>query len=54
LPITQEILADVLGLSIVHVNRTLRAMRREGLVETRGNHSVLIEEERLKAIADLS
>jgi CRP-like cAMP-binding protein len=54
LPITQEILADVLGLSIVHVNRTLRAMRREGVVETRGNHSVLIEEERLKAIADLS
>ena len=32
LPLTQEVLADTLGLSIVHVNRTLRRLRKEGLV----------------------
>ncbi len=32
LPLTHEILADTLGLSIVHVNRTLRRLRDDGLV----------------------
>ncbi len=32
LPLTQEILADALGLSIVHVNRTLRRLRQQGLI----------------------
>ena len=32
LPLTQGVLADVLGLSIVHVNRTLRWLNDEGLV----------------------
>ena len=31
-PITQEQLADALGLTSVHVNRTLKALRDEGLV----------------------
>ena len=31
-PITQEQLADAVGLTPVHVNRTLRALREEGLV----------------------
>ncbi|MCR5874810.1 helix-turn-helix domain-containing protein [Phenylobacterium sp. J426] len=35
LPITQEIMADLLGLSIVHVNRTLQQLRREGLLTYR-------------------
>lgn len=30
-PVTQEILADTLGLSVVHVNRTLRCLREDGL-----------------------
>lgn len=29
-PVTQEILADTLGLSVVHVNRTLRSLREDG------------------------
>ena len=33
LPLTQEILADTLGLSIVHVNRTLRRLRSQGLIK---------------------
>lgn len=32
LPVTQELFADALGLSVVHINRTLQQMRREGLV----------------------
>ncbi|MFW2348921.1 Crp/Fnr family transcriptional regulator [Qipengyuania sp.] len=33
LPITQAQIADMLGLSLVHTNRTLRQLEREGLVE---------------------
>lgn len=33
LPITQGQIADMLGLSLVHTNRTLRQLEREGLVE---------------------
>ena len=36
LPITQEMLADALGLTSVHVNRTLTALRRDGLLTLRG------------------
>ncbi len=34
MPLTQEVLGDVLGLSTVHVNRTLQQLRREGLLKT--------------------
>ncbi|WP_245262405.1 Crp/Fnr family transcriptional regulator [Mesorhizobium sp. WSM3626] len=34
LPITQAELADALGLSTVHVNRTLQELRRNGLIST--------------------
>jgi|TARA_R110002072_G_scaffold10935_1_gene50413 CRP-like cAMP-binding protein len=33
LPLTQEVLADTLGLSIVHVNRTLRKLRNDRMIE---------------------
>lgn len=36
MPLTQETLADALGLTSVHVNRTLQAMRRDGVLEWRG------------------
>lgn len=36
-PVTQTQLADVTGLTAVHVNRTLQLMRREGLVEVKHN-----------------
>jgi CRP-like cAMP-binding protein len=32
-PLTQELLADALGLTAVHVNRTMRQLRTEGLIE---------------------
>jgi CRP-like cAMP-binding protein len=45
LPLTQEILADTLGLSIVHVNRTLQQLRRAGLIELRSGVAILLEPE---------
>ncbi len=35
MPMTQEMLADALGLTSVHVNRTLQSMRRDGVLEWR-------------------
>jgi len=32
MPLTQEVLSDCLDLSIVHVNRTLQQIRRDGLL----------------------
>ena len=34
LPVTQEQLADALGLTSVHVNRTMQQLRTEGLIVT--------------------
>ena len=36
LPMTQEQLADTLGLTAVHVNRMMQVLRRRGLIETDG------------------
>ncbi|WP_010546235.1 Crp/Fnr family transcriptional regulator [Sphingomonas elodea] len=36
MPLTQETLADALGLTSVHVNRTLQSMRRDNVLEWRG------------------
>jgi len=52
LPITQEEMGDALGLSIVHVNRTLQAMRRAGLITLKNTLLVIKDVERLKAFAD--
>jgi CRP-like cAMP-binding protein len=51
LPITQIDLGDCLGLSVVHTNRTLQALRGERLVETDRSGFNLLDEERLKELA---
>lgn len=43
LPMTQEQIADTVGLTPVHVNRTLKALDREGLT-TRRKRSVVIQD----------
>lgn len=43
LPMTQEEVSDVIGLTSVHVNRTLQALRGDGHVERRG-HDVVIRD----------
>jgi len=52
LPLTQEIIADSLGLSIVHLNRTLQQLRRDGIVEVKGGAARLLDPGRLRGIAD--
>ena len=52
MPLTQEILADALGLSIVHVNRTLQQLRREGLIELHSGVAILLDRDRLADIAE--
>jgi CRP-like cAMP-binding protein len=39
LPFSQEIMADVLGLSVPHLNRTMQQLRSEGLI-SRGSPTV--------------
>ena len=51
LPLTQEHLADALGLSVVHVNRTLRALRTKGLLEIRFGGVTLLHRQQLASIA---
>lgn len=54
LPLTQEILADTLGLSIVHVNRTLRRLRENGLLHIRGDRVVITDLRELMRVAEFS
>lgn len=52
LPLTQEQLADVLGLTPVHVNRMLRQLRGKGQVETAGRRMRIVDPEGLRALAE--
>jgi CRP-like cAMP-binding protein len=51
LPVTQEMLADALGLSVVHTNRILQRLRREHLIEWNSSAINLLQP---KALEDLS
>ncbi|HTI67268.1 MAG TPA: helix-turn-helix domain-containing protein [Caulobacteraceae bacterium] len=52
LPATQEVLADALGLSVVHINRILQQLRREKLIELHSGRVVLLNPDLLTAISD--
>lgn len=51
MPLTQEEMADVLGLTAVHVNRTLQAMRAEGLITLRDQRLTIEDWPALKRAA---
>lgn len=53
LPLTQEQIGDVLGLTSVHVNRTMRLLEREGLVVREGHRIVLCDLAALRQISPL-
>jgi CRP-like cAMP-binding protein len=42
LPITQTELGDALGLSTVHVNRSLQELRGDGLIQLRGRSLAIL------------
>jgi CRP-like cAMP-binding protein len=52
MPVTQELIGDALGLSVPHVNRTLRRLRQDELVKIEGHVVILQDVEALAALAD--
>ncbi|MGH6949425.1 MAG: Crp/Fnr family transcriptional regulator [Vitreimonas sp.] len=52
LPLTQEAIGDAVGLSVVHVNRTLQDMRRRGLIELRQGRIALLQPDHMAEIAE--
>ena len=52
LPMTQTQLADALALTAVHVNRTIRTLREEGLVELDKRAVKIIDFQRLALIGE--
>ncbi|MFC7537347.1 Crp/Fnr family transcriptional regulator [Sphingomonas sp. GCM10030256] len=52
LPLTQEELGQVLGLTSVHVNRTLQLLREQGTVEFRSGRVTIFDVEQLRHSAE--
>ncbi len=52
IPLTQQDIGDVLGLSTVHVNRTLQALRDEGLLASKGRSYTIRDRSRLQSLAE--
>jgi CRP-like cAMP-binding protein len=52
LPLTQTDLADTMGMSDVHVNRSLQELRQEELIELRRGHLTIPDPSRLQAVAE--
>jgi CRP-like cAMP-binding protein len=54
LPLTQETMADALGLSVVHLNRVLRQLRAANVVQVRGGVATVHDAKALAAAAVLA
>jgi CRP-like cAMP-binding protein len=54
LPITQAEVGDTLGLTNVHVNRTLQELRNRKLIELRGKHLTILDLEALQKLSMFS
>ena len=52
LPLTQEVIADLMGLSVVHVNRTLRQLRLRGLIEMKGKQVYFVAKDAAEDVAE--
>jgi CRP-like cAMP-binding protein len=52
LPLTYDSLADTVGLSVVHVNRTLQTLRRDGLIELRQGRVRLLDLDAMRTACD--
>jgi len=50
-PLTQHVLADVRGVSVVHVNRTVQQLRHDDLLDVKGGRVHLMNPERLQTLA---
>jgi DNA-binding transcriptional regulator LsrR (DeoR family) len=52
LKLTQTDLAECLGLTSVHINRTLKELREQGLLEFRGGRVSLLDLPALERVAE--
>ncbi len=52
LPLSQSEMADVLGLSLVHMNRVIQTLRRESLISWNNQTITILDWERLKEVAE--
>lgn len=53
LPLTQDHIADALGLTSVHVNKMLRTLREDGLLRFKNGQLNILDAKRLAAIGEL-
>jgi CRP-like cAMP-binding protein len=51
-PLTQELIGDAVGLTTVHVNRTLRSLREDKLVAVDGKRVTILDFEALSLVSD--
>lgn len=54
LPITQAEIADAMGITSVHINRVLKHMRADGLIETTGTRLTIPDWDRLKEVGEFT
>jgi len=52
LPLTQEEIGDLTGLTAVHVNRTMRVLSEQGLIARSGNILRILQPDRLARVAN--
>jgi CRP-like cAMP-binding protein len=52
MPLTQELIGDALGLTTVHVNRTLRSLREDKLIAIAGKRVTLVDFEALSLLSN--
>jgi CRP-like cAMP-binding protein len=50
-PVIQAELADTTGLTTVHINRTLKELRAEGLIALKGRHLTILDLDRLVSLS---
>ena len=54
MPLTQEILSDVLGMSIVHVNRIVKQLREAKLIDLKSGMITILQPERLRVLTEFT
>ncbi len=52
MPLTPDVLADALGLSVIHMNRALQQLRTAGLLDVGDGTVALLEPEQLQDIVN--
>lgn len=52
MPLTQELIGDALGLTTVHVNRTFRLLRDDGLISIADKSITILDFEALSLLSD--